>query len=543
MAKFTGFLLPCALALQPLAAAAQAPAAFSDAQLADSRARILKTAEALGAPVYEDYPVYAQRGPAAPPAGIAAGPASKGFQLLPPPAPEPQPAEKGNSMPMGNVPGYLRIGWHALCAQLQDSGLLFWQDKAPSFDEISDRAEAAARRSAFAPRRAGEESLLRDEGFVRELEALTGAKFLGGNSAEPLIDGPAAFAVKDRLMRGARRSVYVASYAFYDDATGAEAAEILIGRKKAGVDVKVMVDDKMAGVFGGPLLKKMEAAGIDVVRYSDADRAHDYLHVKMLVVDGETAVVGGMNYGDPYSHKGNGLKWRDTDIVYSGPAAAESARVFAALWNPRVKNPRARITPPEQNPAGAGQARIAVVPQNPPSLNPPLLTGLLKAMAGATRRINIENAYIIAIPAVNRAVIEARERGVEVNILTNSKESIDSDGKSMADTIVEGTKVFAAAGANVYLKQGETLHSKFLTVDGVFASVGSYNLHPRSERYDTECNVNILDAAAVEALDAAFAADLAAAKHMTLKDLEAKKPGWLSKLLAKVGFGQLSHKL
>jgi len=184
-----------------------------------------------------------------------------------------------------------------------------------------------------------------------------------------------------------------------------------------------------------------------------------------------------------------------------------------------------------------------VVPQTPPSLTPPLLTSLLKAMAGATRRINIENAYIIAIPAVNRAVLEARERGVEVNILTNSKESIDSDGKSMADTIVEGTKVFAAAGANVYLKQGETLHSKFLTVDGVFASVGSYNLHPRSERYDTECNVNILDADAVRKLDEAFARDLAEAKHMTLQDLQAGKPGWLSRLLAKVGFGQLSHKL
>jgi cardiolipin synthase len=201
------------------------------------------------------------------------------------------------------------------------------------------------------------------------------------------------------------------------------------------------------------------------------------------------------------------------------------------------------MTAPQEVPAAAGAARVAVVPQNPPSLNPPLLTSMLKAMAGATRRINIENAYIIAIPAVNRAVAEARARGVEVNILTNSKESIDSDGKSMADSIVEGTKVFLAAGANVYLKQGETLHSKFLTVDGEFATVGSYNLHPRSERYDTECNFNVLDPAFAAGLDEAFARDIAAAKKITLKDFEGKKPGLLSRLLLKVGFGQLSHKL
>lgn len=540
MGKISCFILPLALLAQP--AAAQFTDSASEAKLAASRARILKTAKALGFSMYEDYPVYAQAGTPAAPGYTAAGPALRGFQLLPPPAPEPQPAEQDNSMPLGNKLGYLSIAWHAVCAQLQDSGVLFWQDKAPSFDQISERAGAAVRDSAYAPRQAGQASLLKEEGFIRELEALAGAKFSEGNSAEPLINGPAAFRVKDRLMREARRSIYVASYAFYDDATGAETTEILLERKKAGVDVRVMVDDKMAGVFGGRLLKRMAAAGIDVLRYADADRPHDYLHVKLLVVDDENAVAGGMNYGDPYSHKGGGLKWRDTDVLYAGPAAAESSRVFAGLWNARVKDAARRITAPAVNPAAAGSARIAVVPQNPPSLNPPLLLSLLKAMAGATTRINIENAYIIAIPAVNQAVIEARERGVEVNILTNSKESIDSDGKSMADTIVEGTKVFAAAGANVYLKQGETLHSKFLTVDGIFASVGSYNLHPRSERYDTECNVNIIDQAFTARLDEAFAMDMAAAKKMSLKDLQAKKPGWLARLISKVGFGQLSPK-
>jgi cardiolipin synthase len=536
--------LAASLLLTPLALPAQT--APSDARFDGARAGMMRTAEALGVPVYEDYPVYAG-GAAAPAPAYTAVTRAPSFQLLPPPVPEPQPAagpaETGNAMPMGNKWGYLRIAWHAVAGQLQDSGVLFWQEKAPSFDEISRGAEAAVRASAYAPRAAGQESLLRDEGFVRELEAVSGTKFIAGNAAEPLIDGPAAFAVKDRLIRGAKRSIYAASYAFYDDVTGQEAASMLIERRRAGVDVKVMVDDKMAGVFGGRQLKQMADAGIDVLRYSDADRPHDYLHVKLLVVDGEAAVAGGQNYGDPYSHKGGSLKWRDTDAVIYGPAAAEAARAFASLWNSSVKDASRRMTAPQEVPAAAGAARVAVVPQNPPSLNPPLLTSMLKAMAGATRRINIENAYIIAIPAVNRAVAEARARGVEVNILTNSKESIDSDGKSMADSIVEGTKVFLAAGANVYLKQGETLHSKFLTVDGEFATVGSYNLHPRSERYDTECNFNVLDPAFAAGLDEAFARDIAAAKKITLKDFEGKKPGLLSRLLLKVGFGQLSHKL
>lgn len=514
-----------------------------EARLAESRESIYRTAEALGISVYEDFPVLPGRGGSdgAPPPYTALPERRPAINVPMLPEPEAVPV-KDNSMPMGDRLGYLTIAYHAVSAQIADSGLLPWGRPAPSFDSISRRALEAVGDTRYPARRAGAESLLREPGFISELERITGTRFLPGSEVSHLIDGPASFAVKDRLIREAKKTIYIATYAIYDDVTGNETVDMLLERKKAGVDIRVMVDDKMAHVFGGRLLKKMQAAGIEILRYTDKDRSHDYLHVKLIVVDGERAVAGGMNYGDPYSHKGGGLKWRDTDTFYTGPAAAESERIFAEMWNARAGKTETRISPAAARAAGSGSARVAVVLQNPPSLTPPVLTGILKAMAGATRRINIENAYLIAIPAVNSAVIEARARGVEVNILTNSKESIDSDGKAMADTIVAGTRVFAAAGANVYLKRGETLHSKFMTVDGVFASVGSYNLHPRSERYDTELNVNILDEASTAQLDAAFEKDIAEAQRMTLAELEAKKPGLMARILSSVGFAQLSPK-
>ena len=513
----------------------------SEARLDAARGRILRDARALGLQAYEDFPVSAAGAPLPVPAPPPTSPAPKSFYTMPQvPEPAPSPALQDNSMPMGNTAGYAVVAWHAIAAAIADSGLLFWRDAAPGFEEISRSAEAAVGATRYASRRSGESSLLEEEGFVAEMEGVTGARFLEGNSASPLIDGPASFEAKDRLIRGARKSVYIASYAFYDDVTGREAADMLLERRRAGVDVKVMVDDKMANVFGKALLERMRAGGVDVLRYRDADRPHDYLHMKILIVDGESAIVGGMNFGDPYSHKGGGLKWRDTDVLYTGPAVTETLAAFAREWNARYPDRTRHIAMPAAAAARTGQARIASLPQNPPTLSPAILNSILKAMAGATRRINVENAYIVAIPAFERAVLAARARGVEVNILTNSKESIDSDGKSMADLIVKGTRVFAAAGANVYLKRGETLHSKFLTVDGVYANVGSYNLHPRSERYDAEFNVAILDRGAAAALDAAFERDIAAAKKMTLAELERTESGFLSRLLNAVGYSQLS---
>ena len=459
------------------------------------------------------------------------------------PTPEPiadPPQAVDNSMPMGSLLGYLGIAYNTICAQLADSGALPWTPAAPGFDQISQNVMTMVTNSRYSPGIAGQQSLLKNAGFIRELEDITGASFSSVGTARFLVNGPASFKVKDRLMREAKKTIYVTTYAIYDDTTGSETTNILLAKKAEGVDIKIIVDKTMSRIFGGKLLDTMAKAGIEVIRYEDTERINDILHVKMLIVDGNYAVIGGMNYGDPYSHKGNGLKWRDTDIVYTGPAVLESLKIFAGMWNAKITGDQRQVTVPRTTAINSGSARIAVLHHNPPTLSPKILISIVKAMYGATRRINIENAYIVAIPAVIQAVAEARQRGIEVNILTNSKESIDSDGKNMADVIYDSAKLFAATGANVYLKQGQTLHSKFMTVDGVFCNIGSYNLHPRSERYDTELNINLIDPGSVATIDAAFARDIAEARKITAADMRQNNPSWLSNLLGKYFFSHLA---
>ena len=110
----------------------------------------------------------------------------------------------------------------------------------------------------------------------------------------------------------------------------------------------------------------------------------------------------------------------------------------------------------------------------------------------------------------------------------------------MADVIIKGLRPLIRAGVKVYLKKGDTLHSKFMTVDGVFCSVGSYTLHPRSERFDTELNINIIDSASVGRLDSIFAKDLAKAiKINSVEDLNYKS-SWLSRIIEKYFYAILS---
>ena len=124
-------------------------------------------------------------------------------------------------------------------------------------------------------------------------------------------------------------------------------------------------------------------------------------------MDGQEAIAGGMNFGDVYSHMGNGPKWRDTDVQFSGPAIAQAKAVFADFWNEGVTKlglPYGLVGAGDaSSPAQGGGSRVSVVYQKPTG-EARVYLGLLKAMYAASTRINIENAYLIMMPSLEVAL-------------------------------------------------------------------------------------------------------------------------------------------
>jgi cardiolipin synthase A/B len=530
--------------------AAQSAFALGDNETTiDYKEKIMNTGNALGISVYEDYPVYLE---APSENDLDSNLVLENSKQIKLPTPVPQPVEvfegKENELAeksgLGSFFGYVGTVFSSVYAQAADNGYVPWENAVPTFEEISNNILTAVKKTKYSSRTLGQESLFKESGFIREFEDITGAKFYDGNSVDFLIDGPESFAMKEKLIREAKESLYVTTWAFYDDTTGKVISDMLIAKKKEGVDVKVILDGKVVAMHGSASVKNMEKNGIEIIRYKDAERGADIWHVKMIISDEKYSIVGGMNFGDPYSHKNpSGEKWRDTDVLYSGPAVQDSIKIFADTWNKEVESKDlsyGKIEMSSDVSYAGGKAKISVVLQNPPT-DSKILTSIIKGIYGASDVINIENAYFIAIPAILEAIKDARERGVEVNILTNSYTSIDPECKDIVPAIYHSLEKLKAMGVNVYLKKGETLHSKFMTVDGIFANIGSYNLHPRGERYDTELNVNIINADNVRELDEAFKEDLAVAlKVDNIKDLVAED-SWLSSIAEEYFFAHLGR--
>jgi cardiolipin synthase len=439
-------------------------------------------------------------------------------------------------LPPAKREDYIKKFPRMIAAQLENSGQVPGKPGMEPWDQMSERHIAIMKASRYKAVAKGP-SLLSHPGYIAEVEAMCGTEFKAGHAVTPLVDGPASFGMRDKLMREAKKSIMLMTWGYYDDLTGRATRDLLIAKKRQGLDVKVMVDGNISNFLGMESLKLLEDAGVPVGRFVDPARPYDGMHSKLLIVDGEHAIAGGMNIGDKYSHMNpSAHKWRDTDVLFSGPAAADAYNIFGYTWNLVARSQGHALMYVGAPAAAAGNIRAALVYQRGDQ-EPAIYLSILKAIYGATASINIENAYFMLIPSLKTALTEAIARGVQVNILSNSAQT--NNEPILTAPILESLAEMAEAGANVYVKNGETLHSKFMTVDGVFATVGSYNFHPKSIRHEREVNLHVLDSRFAGRMEAVFYDDLRSATRVNTAEQLGVAPNPLSFLARRYMFDQL----
>jgi cardiolipin synthase len=151
------------------------------------------------------------------------------------------------------------------------------------------------------------------------------------NHARALFDG-AAYREMIALVARAQRTVRVAFFSFGGPVADA-IIDVLAARKAEGVQVQVTLDRKR-GIL--PRVRRecraahrrLLAEGIDVVLSDPRPLPGTppgrpaMSHHKILVVDEQEALVGGMNVGTLF------MRWHDVMIHLRGPAAAVLARQF-----------------------------------------------------------------------------------------------------------------------------------------------------------------------------------------------------------------------
>ena len=327
---------------------------------------------------------------------------------------------------------------------------------------------------------------------------------------------PALFAAID----SATSRICLEFYIIKADTTGQLFAQAIKRAVARGVEVLLIYD--ALGCFDTPdaYWADLRRAGVQCLPFNPPSFARlRFLdirdHRKLVVIDGKTAFLGGLNVGDEYSGYGESYKrWRDVGMRLDGPAAGELQRVFYATWARLHKHPRPRSM--YLGEPGPGEADVVIV-NGRPHLNRPLIRNAFRiAMSGAEETIQIITPYFVPGPRVVRSLMRAVRRGVRIQIILPSISDVllvKIVGRAYLKPLLE-------AGVEIYERLGTILHAKVMSVDARWVTLGSANLDLRSFHRNFEINVIIASQAFGREVDDLFREELAKSRRIHLQDYD-----------------------
>jgi cardiolipin synthase len=336
----------------------------------------------------------------------------------------------------------------------------------------------------------------------------------GGNRITLYHHGKPAFDAMIEAIDAAEHHVHLEFFIFRGDATARRFTDALVRARKRGVEVRFAYDS--VGSFTllpSRLFDEVKAAGGEVAGFLPPFnplyrlRVNLRNHRKILIADGRVGFTGGLNIGGEYLglHPKFG-PWRDTHFRVEGPAVESLQKVFLEDWhfatNKVVKGPL--YTPRWKEDELPGSSVVQVVHSGPDADYKAVRETYFAAITRAQDRVWIASPYFVPDAGLRDALCLAARSGIDVRFLglfRPDKWIPYLAARFYWDDVI-------AAGVKVYQYAPGMMHSKYVLVDGEWASVGSANFDNRSLLLNFEANCQLFDAALVEELEREFLRDL-----------------------------------
>lgn len=271
----------------------------------------------------------------------------------------------------------------------------------------------------------------------------------------------------------------------------------------------------------------MSDAGIDVYPFFRvtfpvfATRINWRNHRKLVIIDGETGYIGGMNIADRYIEGVPYGVWRDTHMRITGPAVGGLQYAFAVDWSFMGQSLLDESANTSRRDKPRFNAGIQMMTSGPTSQWSNIAMVFQKAIANARKRVFIQTPYFLPTESLLRTLQAVALAKVDVRLMLPAK----SDSKILTYASYSYIMECMLAGIKVYLYDAGMLHAKTVLVDDEFASVGSANIDFRSFEHNFESNIFIYSREINSELSDIFFDDLNNCTRLSTS-MWRKRPAW-----------------
>ena len=334
-------------------------------------------------------------------------------------------------------------------------------------------------------------------------------------------NGENLFPLIIKALENAKQHIHFEFYIYENDLIGNQIKNVLIKKAKEGIQVRFLYDDFGSSSIRKNIVKELKNAGVLVFPFHKihllllANRINYRNHRKIIIVDGTTSCVGGLNISDRYSNPNkHNLYWRDTHLYIKGYSSLALQRVFLSDWN--FSSDENLVLTEEYFPKMEFRNQLScaqIVSSGPDSDLPSILLSVIQAIQVAQSEILLTTPYYIPDATLQEALIIAALSGIDVKLLVPKK----GDSKLVSRASQAFFEELLEAGVKIYLYHKGFIHAKTFVIDRKITSVGTSNLDLRSFDLNFEVAAVIYDEAIAHEMSDTYYKDLQDAEEITLE--------------------------
>lgn len=319
------------------------------------------------------------------------------------------------------------------------------------------------------------------------------------NAVKLLVNGENKFPEVLQAIHSAKHHIHIEYYIYEDDEIGRALADAMIEKAKQGVKVRFIYDDFGSRDIRKKLVPKLIENGIEAYPFLKvhfillANRLNYRNHRKIIVIDGYTSFVGGINVSDRYINNNSGQAyWRDTHLRIDGPGTQYLQYLFLCDWNfcsESILQPDLQFFPSRSQQTTKENKIVQIAASGPDSECPTILFSILQAINLATKEILITSPYFIPGESLLDALTISSLSGIAVKLLVPGKSDsilVNAAARSYYNDLLK-------AGVEIYQYQKGFVHAKTMVTDKKVAIVGTANMDFRSFDLNFEVNAIVYD--------------------------------------------------
>ncbi|MEW9094861.1 MAG: cardiolipin synthase [Clostridiaceae bacterium] len=323
-----------------------------------------------------------------------------------------------------------------------------------------------------------------------------------------------------------KRFIHMEYYIIKPDDLGYKLMELLTKKAKEGVEVKLLFDAMGSYKFAkdkDKLLKTFEESGGKYAVFFPNSfpfinkRINYRNHRKIVIIDGETAFLGGFNVGNEYISKDKKIgNWRDAHMKIVGEAVNDLEGRFLLDWTyaskEEIEDYTKYFSPKTHMDINIG---MQIVSSGPDHNEQYIKNGYVKIINNAKDYLYLQSPYFVPDDNVLDSLKISSFSGVDVRIMIPG----NPDHIFMSWAAQSYIRELLKTGARVFLYNNGFIHSKTIVSDDSLCSIGTANMDIRSFKLNFETNAFIYNSEIANTLKEQFLMDMKHSQEVTLEDL------------------------